>query len=58
MIKEIIIKATGEKLMAYKLKTGNWYDYNGMGKSDPPTSRTGKKEFLPDEVTEGKEVKI
>jgi len=56
MTNEITIKSTGEKIKAYKLENGNWYDYDGMGANSPPTSKTGKREFTKEEIIIGKEV--
>lgn len=46
----ITILKTGEKIEAYKLQNGNWYDYKGMGEDQPATSSTGQKEFTKAEV--------
>lgn len=58
MIVEATVKATGEKLVVYKLHSGNWYDYDNMGAGDPPKAlKAGKKEFTKDELIIGKERK-
>lgn len=48
------VKATGEKLRVYKLKSGNYYDYDNMGadlKMFPPSApRANKKEFTKEEL--------
>ena len=45
------VKATGEKLNVYKLKNGNYYDYDSMGANLPPSApKAGKKEFSPTEL--------
>ena len=46
------IKSTGEIIKVYKLKNGNYHDYENMGYSEPPKAhKAGKKEFTPSELT-------
>lgn len=48
----VLIKETNEKVIVYKLKNGNFYDFENMAKNLPPTAKeAGKKEFTPNEVT-------
>lgn len=50
------VKATGEVLTVYKMKDGNYYDYENMGSDFPPKAiRAGKKQFEPYELIIGKE---
>lgn len=60
MVNEATVKATGEKLLVYKLSGGNYYDYKNMGadlKMFPPSAPiANKKEFAPDELVIGREV--
>jgi len=46
-----IVKATSETLKVYRLKNGNYYDFENMGENMPPSAKkAGKKEFKPDEL--------
>lgn len=55
---EAIVKSTKEPLKVYKLASGNYYDYDRMGSHEPPSAiKAGKKEFTPDELIIGKELK-
>lgn len=60
MVNEATVKATGEKLLVYKLNSGNYYDYKSAGvdlKMFPPSAPiANKKEFTPDELVIGREV--
>lgn len=57
MAYEAIIKATDEKIIVYKLRNGNYYDFNNMSSSEPPSApKANKKEFLPNELTIIKEL--
>ena len=43
--------STGETVLVYRLKNGNYNDYENMGASLPPTAiKAGKKEFEPKEL--------
>lgn len=54
---EATVKATGEKVIVYKLNNGNYYDYERMGANEHPTaSKAGKKEFAKDELILGIEL--
>lgn len=45
-LKKATIIETGETIDVYRLDTGNWYDYEGMGMDKPPTAaKADKKEF-------------
>ena len=45
-IKQVTIKATGEKINVYLLNRGTYYDYENMGEHLPPSAiKAGKKEF-------------
>lgn len=45
------IKTTGERITVYKLNSGNYYDYDRMGAKEPAQSKTGKKEFTPQQLS-------
>ena len=50
------VKETNETLTVYKLQNGNYYDYENMGVSSPPSAHlVGKKEFTKEELILGKE---
>lgn len=51
------VKATNEQLIVYKMKNGNYYDWDAMGENQLPTaSKAGKKEFIKDELIIGEEI--
>lgn len=50
-IYEVIVKATGEMLNVYRLDSGGYYDFDGMGASEPLSApRSGKKHFKENEL--------
>lgn len=50
-MKKATVKATGEKLIVYKLHNGNYHDYENMGMDKPPAAaKAGKKEFTKSEL--------
>jgi hypothetical protein len=51
---EATVKETGEKITVYKMNSGKYYDYDKMGVHEIAQSKTGKKEFRPDELIIGK----
>ena len=56
MTYQATIKSTGERIRVYKLRDGNYADYDNMGMDQPPKAmKANKKVFTESELTQIKE---
>ena len=52
------VKKTGENLIVYSLKDGNFYDFENLSEALPPSApKSGKKEFTKDEIIIKEQIK-